>query len=68
MNIQEIRKIAKNHGIKTSRASKLNIVREIQRQEGNFDCFATAVDGECNQVKCKWRDDCFSQAKKTLAH
>jgi len=68
MTIHEIRKIAKNYGVKTSRQSKINIIREIQRQEGNFDCFATASGGVCDQDKCKWRDDCLQSQKKSAAH
>jgi len=64
MNMQEIREVAKNFGIKTSRISKAKLIQTIQISEGNFSCFATAVNGECDQAGCIWRDDCFSSAKK----
>lgn len=64
MNMQEIRGIAKDFGIKTSRLSKQKLIQTIQLSEGNFDCFASALDGECDQMKCIWRDDCFAAAKK----
>lgn len=64
MQMQEIRTIAKNFGIKTSRANKVELVRSIQVAEGNFNCFATAVNGVCDQTACVWRDDCFEAAKK----
>ena len=64
MNMQEIRGIAKEFGLKTSRITKVDLVRSIQLTEGNFDCFATAIDGQCDQSACAWRDDCFSLAKK----
>ena len=64
MNIQDIRVRAKDFGIKTSRMSKLKLIHEIQLSEGNFNCFASAARGECDQLKCIWRDDCFSAAKK----
>lgn len=64
MNMQEIRGLAKEFGIKTSRITKVNLVRSIQLAEGNFSCFASAVDGECDQVGCVWREDCFAAAKK----
>ena len=64
MNMQEIRVLAKDKGIKTSRMSKMELIRTIQLTEGNFNCFASAINGECDQLKCKWRDDCFSAAKK----
>ena len=65
MNMQEIRGIAKDLGIKTSKITKVNLVRSIQLSEGNFDCFATASSGECDQLNCLWRKDCLSLAKKT---
>ncbi len=64
MNMQEIRGRANNFGIKTSRMSKENLIHAIQVSEGNFNCFASAVDGVCDQLNCIWRDDCFDAAKK----
>ena len=64
MNMQEIRVLAKDFGIKTSRMSKMELIKTIQLTEGNFNCFASAINGECDQSKCKWRDDCFAAAKK----
>ena len=64
MQMQEIRSIAKNFGIKTSRQNKVDLVRSIQVAEGNFSCFATATDGVCDQTGCIWREDCFGAAKK----
>jgi len=64
MNMQEIRERAKDFGIKTSRMSKMDLVRAIQISEGNFNCFASAMDGECDQLNCMWREDCFAAAKK----
>ncbi len=64
MNMQEIRGRAKDFGIKTSHLSKLKLIQEIQLSEGNFNCFASATDGECDQMNCSWRDDCFAAAKK----
>lgn len=63
MNMQDIRTIAKQHLIDASGLSKKEIIHKLQRQEGNFDCFATAYDGECDQAGCVWRDDCFEAAK-----
>jgi hypothetical protein len=64
MQMQEIRNIAKEIGLKTSRLSKVDLVRQIQTAEGNFSCFATAIDGDCDQTGCIWREDCFAAAKK----
>ncbi len=64
MNMQEIRVIAKEHGIKTARMSKMQLIHTIQHDEGNFECFATAISGDCDQAGCLWRKDCFATAKK----
>lgn len=64
MQMQEIRNMAKLLGLKTSRLSKVDLVRQIQIAEGNFECFATAIDGDCDRDDCSWRDDCFTAAKK----
>jgi hypothetical protein len=64
MNMQEIRVKAKEFGIKTSRVSKMDLIHSIQLTEGNFNCFASAVEGVCDQLQCIWRDDCFAAAKK----
>ena len=64
MNMQEIRSIAKEFGIKTAKMTKITLVREIQLLEGNFDCFATAIENRCDQCDCLWREDCFAAAKK----
>ncbi|TQV73213.1 SAP domain-containing protein [Aliikangiella marina] len=67
MNMQEIRAIAKTYGIKTGKLTKMKLVQAIQLEEGNFDCFATACSGECDQTNCSWRKDCFAAAKKMVA-
>ena len=64
MHMQEIRGIAKVYGIKTAKLTKVSIIKQIQRNEGNFDCFATAIDHQCDQVGCLWRNDCFALAGK----
>jgi hypothetical protein len=43
--------------------ARVEAVRLAQRQEGNFDCFATAKQGHCDQGSCLYRSECldFSQ-------
>ena len=65
MNMHEIRRIAQEYGVKAGKLSKVSLVRSIQRAEGNFDCFATASDGACDQSGCRWRGDCFKSAGST---
>jgi len=64
MKMEEVRSIAKSHGINPAKLSKAKLIRSIQMQEGNFDCFATAYDGECDQDDCCWREDCFEVAQQ----
>ena len=64
MQMQEIRSMAKEFGLKVAKQTKVDLVRSIQVAEGNFNCFATAIDGVCDQMGCMWRDDCFASAKK----
>jgi len=59
MQMQDIREKAKEYGLKTSGMKKQDLIKQIQVAEGNFDCFATAYDGICDQAGCLWRDDCM---------
>lgn len=63
MKIQRVREIAREHGLQPGKAEKEELIKEIQRKEGNFDCFATACDGMCDQTGCLWREDCFAAAR-----
>lgn len=65
MNIKAIRTIAKARGIKWAKVSKADLIRTIQREEGNFPCFGTAVDGSCDQALCAWREDCLPTETRT---
>jgi hypothetical protein len=60
MEMGRIRSIARNLGIRHGRMEKGDIIRAIQRAEGNFDCYGTATEQECDQEGCLWREDCFA--------
>lgn len=64
MKMQEIKVIAVEKGIKPTRLKKADLIRSIQVQEGNFDCFGSASGGECDQLECIWMTDCFLDARK----
>ncbi|MHB8422824.1 MAG: hypothetical protein ACYC9S_10870 [Leptospirales bacterium] len=66
MRVEEIRQIARAKGVLPSHLKKSDLIRCIQRQEGNFECFGTAVDGVCSQWDCLWRADCLSSGVKGL--
>lgn len=67
MTVREIREIARQQGIKAGKLRKSELIKAIQREEGNFDCFGTAGGGHCDQLGCIWRDDCFKEADSVLA-
>lgn len=64
MNITDIQKIAQARGITATNQFKTELIRNIQTREGNFDCYATAYEGVCDQLGCIWREDCFEAARK----
>ncbi|PKM44737.1 MAG: SAP domain-containing protein [Gammaproteobacteria bacterium HGW-Gammaproteobacteria-1] len=63
MNTNQIKAIAKKMHVDTTAADKAELVHRIQRAEGNFDCFASPINGICDQTGCLWRDDCFESAR-----
>lgn len=59
MRLSEIERKARSIGIKdTCKFSKKELVRQVQRKEGNFDCFSTGKR-YCEQLLCCWRSDCI---------
>lgn len=59
MEMREVRSIARKRGIAPGRMGKEDLIRVIQRAEGNFDCYGTATEAECDQEGCLWREECF---------
>ncbi len=69
MTPKALKKMAQELSIDTKRLSDLEIIHAIQRLEGNFDCFATASVGECDQTACLWRGDCLElESRPSAAH
>lgn len=58
MTFAEIKKIAVEHGIRVVGVKKIDIVRAIQKQEGNIPCFASGQVAECGQPHCLWFAAC----------
>jgi len=59
MRLMEVERKARALGIKdTWKYSKKDLIKAIQRKEGNFDCFGSA-SGYCDQPVCFWRRDCL---------
>jgi hypothetical protein len=59
MKIQKVREIAKKKGVAAEKMNQTDLIRAIQKAEGNNDCFATTQVRECNQMNCLWREDCM---------
>lgn len=62
MKLQEIKAIAKNKGIKHANLKKAELIRAIQKTEGNSDCFGSIKIDECGQINCLWRADCLTKS------
>jgi len=63
MKMAEIQKIARQMGIKSiGKMNKTLLIREIQRTEGNFDCYGTDPHS-CGQPECLWLKDCLNASK-----
>ena len=60
MKMNEVKNIAKLLGIKSFGKGKVELIKEIQRKQGNFDCFGTA-EGYCDQLECLFRASCLSE-------
>lgn len=62
MERQVLEKVLGGMSAEGGSMSILEFTRLIQRAEGNFDCFGTAFDGECDQEACLWRGTCFTES------
>lgn len=60
MKMQDIRTMAKTLGINSFGKTKTELIRTIQRAEGNFDCYGTAED-HCDQRQCAFRSSCLGK-------
>ncbi len=61
MQMKKIKEIAKKNGVTSEDMSRTELIRAIQRAEGNSDCFATVHVNDCNQLNCLWRVDCKAE-------
>jgi hypothetical protein len=62
VKMQAVKVKAKAMGINSFGKSKVELIREIQRKEGNFDCYGLA-EGSCDQNECCFRESCLDQRK-----
>ena len=40
----------------------VNLIRSIQRAEGNLDCYRTGRQ-KCDRMNCVWRDHCLMETR-----
>jgi hypothetical protein len=60
MTVKQLKEIAKAKGVRVGNMrKKATLIKAIQKAEGSFDCFGTAMQGSCDQMYCLWRDDCL---------
>ena len=64
MTLKDVQRMAKLQSIDPGMLTKTELIRAIQKIEGNFGCFSTAYDGICDQTGCLWREDCFEASKR----
>ncbi len=58
MRMDEIRAIVAERDIKAGKMKKEELIRVIQRAEGNNDCFGDRAPVPCDQAGCLWFEDC----------
>jgi hypothetical protein len=58
MNMTEVKTLAKARDVKCGKMNKAELIRTMQRQEGNAECFNTGQANSCGQGRCLWLADC----------
>jgi len=62
MDLATVKKMAKGLGLAPGRKTKVELIHAIQKAEGNFDCFGTAID-YCDQMDCCFKDECLASSR-----
>ena len=61
MTTKEIREFAKGKNIiLPKKAKKAELIRYIQKSEGNCECYSTK---KCDNISCCWYKDCAKSLK-----
>lgn len=58
MDMEQIKEVAKDRGVKPGKLKKVELIRAIQAAEGNPQCFGTEQIERCGELGCLWREDC----------
>lgn len=63
MKTTEIRARGKDMGLTLpTKMRKGEMIRSIQRAEGNSTCFGADGRFDCPQMECCWRTDCLTES------
>lgn len=66
MNTSQILKKAEEMGIELGWMLQTDLIRAVQKAEGNIDCYATDRNKTCVEKGCLWREECL-KAQKEIA-
>ena len=58
MKLPDIKKKAQATGVNPGKMKKGDLIRAIQKAEGNPSCFGTGTSA-CPYLDCCWREDCI---------
>lgn len=58
MKINDIKQLARDRGLVPGQMRKEEMIRALQAQEGNPQCYNTNLSADCGQSNCLWRSDC----------
>lgn len=61
MKLEEVRKIARQKGVKAAKLKKGEIIRAIQMAEGYSPCFE--MQKSCSQNRCLWKTACPAEVE-----
>ena len=59
MRVSEIKKKARTLGVKPGKMNKTDLIRAIQKEEGNSECYDSNIS-QCGEMECCWRNDCMT--------
>lgn len=65
MSLKQIEELAERLHVDIEGLSLVEAVRLLQRLEGNYDCFARAESGFCNQTGCLFYIECMENSTKS---
>lgn len=58
MKLDAIKELAQQHGIKSAKMKKADLIRSIQIAEQNEPCFDAGRADSCGQDTCLWKTQC----------